>query len=48
MRFYFKFFWFLGIFFIFYFLDIKGSFFYISDRVKNVLMSVKNSLLDNI
>ncbi len=32
----------------FYFLDIKGSSSYISDRVKNALMSAKNSLLDNV
>ncbi|PUD64404.1 rod shape-determining protein MreC [Helicobacter pylori] len=48
MRFYFKFLWLLGIFLIFYFLDIKGSSSYISDRVKNALMSAKNSLLDNV
>ncbi len=48
MRFYFKFLWLLGIFLIFYFLDIKGSSSYISDRIKNALMSAKNSLLDNI
>ncbi|MFP5995042.1 rod shape-determining protein MreC [Helicobacter pylori] len=48
MRFYFKFLWLLGIFLIFYFLDIKGSSSYISDRIKNALMSAKNSLADNI
>ncbi len=48
MRFYFKFLWLLGIFLLFYFLDIKGSSSYISDRVKNALMSAKNSLSDNI
>ncbi|WP_305860957.1 rod shape-determining protein MreC [Helicobacter pylori] len=48
MRFYFKFLWLLGIFLIFCFLDIKGSSSYISDRIKNALMSAKNSLLDNV
>ncbi|WP_104748421.1 rod shape-determining protein MreC [Helicobacter cetorum] len=44
MRFYAKLIGFLGIFFLFYFLDIKGSSSYVSDALKGVLVGTKNAI----
>ncbi|WP_104712292.1 rod shape-determining protein MreC [Helicobacter cetorum] len=46
MRFYVKLVGFLGVFFLFYFLDIKGSSSYVSDTIKSALISTKNAIFN--